>query len=397
MHVRLLGAHNGRVPQPCGGQSAAVGPHPELLYWIQLQQNFNHYQVLCSTQLLLSSCPLPSFPKNNPYKKVRSNFNSVSLVLCCQVGFPGYIDVAVYNADHGEPSSDSDFTPVMAFSDRNFHQQSHQMNFSLYTKVRDIISECKHCVLRARYVPHKSGEDPFYQCADFSLIHRPEKAPTKFQTLNSQQQPAMYRHASSARTKLTTNNKVLHAIRVPWLYRAPVSDLVTIEAGSGKEAVIASLPGRIDACQGCAENDNSKTAMLANNVYAYDRSSKMQYFLTRLNGTVDDVPRTLLLISRDGVIQPDMPTMNIPGQINGLISLGDGKSLFIFSIEPHINTSTGSYDFSTYVFDVQTGQLSHGPKVMDEPLYVNFQWLAYDTTSKTVYAVMGDENAPYSL
>lgn len=29
--------------------------------------------------------------------------------------------------------------------------------------------DCKHCVIRARYVPHKPGESTFYQCSDISI------------------------------------------------------------------------------------------------------------------------------------------------------------------------------------------------------------------------------------
>lgn len=29
--------------------------------------------------------------------------------------------------------------------------------------------DCKHCVIRARYVPHKPGESTFYQCSDIAI------------------------------------------------------------------------------------------------------------------------------------------------------------------------------------------------------------------------------------
>ena len=150
---------------------------------------------------------------------------------------------------------------------------------------------------------------------------------------------------------------------------------------------------------GCRDNDLHASPTIAADVFAFDPATQTKYFLVRTKGSVDDFPKELLPVSIDGEVGSHMP-LAVPGQVNGMVVLAN-STLLLFCIEPYQNASTGSFDFATYLVNATTGRVTPGPRLQNEPLFVNYQWIERGTDPVTndevIYVLMGDENAPYAL
>ena len=359
LDVSEAGSHTCfRHGAPCGGQTGAK-PTFALkageTFFFKWQQNFNHYEV----------------------------------------GFPGYMDLAI------APVDSTEFTFLAGFGDFNWHQQSHQLNYTVPAIVPDM--DCQWCVLRVRYVPHKPGEDIFYQCADMAIYKTDASDKTQAHTIDeTEAEHVSGRLAAAARlvrARPATRRQVKAASGgVYGLACNPVEmpngcQFVRIAPDTGLVEKIKGVPYGVDA-EG-ALPDHKPNDFILDQISAFD--GEHLYYLTHM-GPLD--AQTSSLIS----LNPTSGALSVHGAlaadsvaINALDYDSKTKQLLSLQIVAD-KEKEGNFFFRVSRVDPDHGTLTTIHQTSTpEDLYVNYQWSTVDTTRGVFYYLMGNENDAYGL
>lgn len=345
----------------CGGE-AAGSPVATLAagqtLFVQWQQNFNHYEV----------------------------------------GHPGFMDIAIATSENS-----SEYMFLTGFGDINWHQQSHQQNYTVPVVVPDI--ECERCVIRARYSAHKPGETTFYQCSDVAVKrtrHTPQsdiKASKEVPDDGNLREVARYiatRHTymSDEPIQPSADTSGLYGLTCNPLESAHMCGFVRIDPYTGIISKIGGEHYGVDAA-GPLPSDLNPGPYILDQVVAHPgHGSNLVYYLLH-SGTVDDNSQSVIAVKTDdgGVLQT-YPLKDVE-PVNALIMTGSEN--IAFQIYPD-KAEAGSYVFRWAKANLETGELVEFFRpAKSEPLYVNYQWSTYDSKANIIYYLMGNENAPYDL
>eukprot|EP00117_Sycon_ciliatum_P049155 scpid45153/ scgid34896/ len=349
-----------RHGEQCGGEAAgAVAAHFTVgqTVFIKWQQNFNHYEV----------------------------------------GHPGYMDIAIATSENS-----TDFTFLAGFGDINWHQQSHQQNYTVPVVMPDI--ECEHCVIRARYLAHKPGETVFYQCSDVTVRRA---RPNDEMSTNRQRVPKIGKwrevsdfiekhnaHLDGKRTvaKANADTSGLYGLTCNAFQNPHSCGFVRIDAETGIVGKIGSEKFGVDAA-GPLPSDNNPGDYILDQVVAY-AGENLVYYLVH-TGTVDDNSQSVIAVRTDSGSALETYPLTVGEPVNAMLMTGSE----VVTLQIYRNTiKTDSFDFHWSKVDLQTGVLTKFfQPAKPEDLYINYLWSTYDTKNHIIYYLMGNENAPYDL
>ncbi|KAK3098031.1 hypothetical protein FSP39_015506 [Pinctada imbricata] len=354
---------------PCGGQNASIGSYILLFggeqTFIKWQQNFNHYTV----------------------------------------GYPGYMDIAI--AEYG-----SDSWQLLAFNrDEYVHAQDHQQNYTAIVVLPN--KACDHCVIRARYVSHKPGEQPFYQCSDVAVQQTVSALPRVIET-NHQPKHEEFRNAMKKMQTLhskhdtpTFPEKNPPAFLLGFSY-SPFDPNSVYLVNTTMDGQVIPL-GQFDFGHGMSVQDRCmKTRnMVPNTTYPFLLDSVM---------TVETSSNDLIGFLHEGNTDNPSPTFlhfdihqasilfkSAIGEFDGHAFSGivynenDGH-FYTFSVQR--NESKG-FNFVVGQLHIEKNMLpyiySELIRTEPEPLYVNYQWMTMDQKGNRLFVLMGNENTPDQL
>ena len=343
----------------CGGEppgQPAITLVAGQTLFVQWQQNFNHYEI----------------------------------------GHPGFMDIAIAQ------ENSSDYSFLTGFGDINWHQQSHQQNYTVPVVVPDM--ECHRCTIRARYAAHKPGETIFYQCSDVTIKRAIHTAESDRQTVRNVPQIGNWpkvasfiatRHADQhggVHHQGGSETSALYGLTCNPLQSANACGFVRIDPLTGIVGKIGGEHYGVDAAGPLPYNLNPGPYIL-DEIVGY-AGSNLVYYLVH-TGTVDDNSQSVIAVkTNDGSILQVYPIKD--GEpVNAMIMTGEEN--VVFQIYPD-ESKQGSYWFRWSRVNLETGDIvKFFQPAKSEDLYVNYQWSTYDTKARVIYYLMGNENAPYDL
>eukprot|EP00052_Salpingoeca_macrocollata_P031233 m.322274 g.322274 ORF g.322274 m.322274 type:complete len:542 (+) comp26676_c0_seq1:124-1749(+) len=361
---------------------------------------FRH-EVPCGGQYPPNPAPFPSFTAGGQMTvKLQQNLNHY------EVGFPGYIDVGYSTKTN--PTSDDDFVVLAVVADTNWHQQSHQQNYTLTFAAPNV--ECAHCVMRVRYNAHKPGETTFRQCSDFALVAASSTPVLVRAQQKMVQQPSTRRvlaqndagraaFAAFDRTFPLTKQAAADTLLGVSFSEvdATTADLVSVDTSTAAVQKVATLPFGLASPAPSQAQAQARTAIgpskyLLDQISAYDSEHKTLYYILHSEGSMEQIPTALVVVDLASYGYAQVQLFGLPAAVNGLVYV-PGRGLIAFVISPKGNEG---YIFNLYTIDVGTGvaTLLYATS-SPEPLFVNYQWT--DFADDTVYILMGDENSLYAL
>lgn len=358
---------------PCGGQppkKPTTSFRAGETFFFKWQQNYNHYEV----------------------------------------GFPGYMDLAVAKINS------SVFSFLAGFGDVNWHQQSHQQNYTVPAVFPYV--DCDWCVLRARYVPHKPGEDTFYQCADIAIaIASSSSAAQREEELRSQHKElsgtlkaaAEFVHVSRqgrhAKQSPAIGSVREDPIPFPEGYYGLACNPIESPNGcvfarileNGVVEHLGKVAFGVDA-MGPLPVTEAPNDFILDQIAAYDDSNHRVFYIVH-SGKLDS-PQTSL-ISVD--VQTGETSMHGPivgsesAAINAIQYVSSSQQLYALQIVEEAS-KPGNYNFRVSSFDVAKLTLKTVYQTeTTEDLYVNYQWSTVDTKAGIFYYLMGNENDAIGL
>lgn len=357
-----------RLEAECGGQPAES---PMFTYmggsqmWIKWQQNYNHYEV----------------------------------------GYPGYVDIAM------APINSSSWQTIAYVPDEYFYAQDHRKNYTAIVVLPNI--ECEHCVIRARYQPHKPGESTFYQCSDITIKRsnvQPQHTEINILPPPQERDPqyqAVVKKFDILRRKHGKPHQIDQHCLIGFSYdRLNPFDafLTSVNLLTGESSIMEEFYININDQRKLKRNGNR--VMTDNGDFVYDAISAINS-----NGNLIQLYHegdTADLVN-DFVMEVDLKH---PGDIIKRATIVNGLGYPISSIMPYAEDSyytltladrlvKGQFNFVlgqlTYT---ATQQFSYKPVLWSQPpetLYVNYQWAEYDSVRQKVYVLMGNENSADKL
>ncbi|XP_063403697.1 uncharacterized protein LOC134687376 [Mytilus trossulus] len=363
-----------RHGSPCGGQAPETpGVTPYMggqQMWIKIQQNYNHYEV----------------------------------------GFPGYMDIAI------APLNSLDFQMLAFTPDYYVHAQDHVKNFTTIVVLPNI--DCDHCVIRARYNPHKPGETIFYQCADIKIKKSDGLSQTPPMSLPplSQSLDPEYRTVRKKMDVLRYRNRFGPKMDKQYIFGLSYNPFDKAIVNFMNISLTTGYPKYFDGVdlviiESKLKNDVTKrksTTRETEKIFGYicaaigAINSRGDYVgLFHDEKLDDDLAFNVMVINLHGENTEFYPIKALKAPINAILPYSNG-SFYTFSI------AEGS-DAGDYAFELGTLIFHPDPKDYDpwyqytpivktqENLYINFQWAEYDPIRHLVYVLMGNENSPDKL
>ncbi|KAK3589173.1 hypothetical protein CHS0354_018879 [Potamilus streckersoni] len=358
-----------RLSPPCGNlppqkpRYLFYGGYPYFLKW---QQNYNHYEV----------------------------------------GYPGYMDIAV------APDVNSDnFTTLAVVMDRYEYAQDHQRNYTAVIIIPNM--NCDHCVLRARYNPHKPGETTFYQCSDISIrtvkMSDFSTVPPSDEDFNQirkvHELSQQYSHGNQYKLKSDMNlygfaynpfeSSVLHYVSID-LNTGSISLIKDFDFGFGSVENQSEHPLKFQRMSEKLFYRKAQSAVdykfMLESVMSVNKDKGTLGLMLHERGELDDPASTLMEITAsDGNILRSTKIANFDGSaINALLYMSPNRYLTL-SIESA--SSEGYYFVVGEISD--TGVYKRLMSSGIEPLYVNFQFM--EVYNDLLLLLMGNENAADAL
>ncbi|XP_071954895.1 uncharacterized protein [Antedon mediterranea] len=349
-----------RHTAPCGGIAAA---DPKVSYvggstiFFKFQQNLNHYET----------------------------------------GFPGYMDISYAMA-----TDMNDFHTVAIIGDVNEYAQYHQRNYTIPIMIPNI--DCSHCVLRLRYISHKTGEHPFYQCSDIKITKATEANPSNVEfPQEGNVKPLKEAHQlhlkSREKRRLSGQNFSKPLYGFSWQkFSQKGSAMASVDQMTGLTEKLESFYfGFGSGLQYATTSPKVQSyKYLMDGIVAYSPEIPYAFFLEHRNGGLEDRANKILWI--------DLYAKVIAGEYE----LQTSKPQAFVALTPYKRTDfltlqQVEVDTSPGNFTLNFGRISYMGNVYSdyqsapENEYLNLQWAVSDLTHQMYYVLMLHENEPVKM
>ncbi|KAL4233306.1 hypothetical protein ACF0H5_007989 [Mactra antiquata] len=266
---------------------------------------------------------------------------------------------------------------------------------------------CDHCVIRARYNPHKPGETTFLQCADISISSSSTDTdqntltfiPSRDLGTSDKRKILPLKRALKLRKKYQAKQSSNDEVGVTKLYgfaynpfEPDRSHYVSIDTTTGKTEAVNSFKFGIDT----PTSESGSPKFMVDEVISIDYGRNTSNVLLHQYGGREDAASTLYILgTRNGTLVQYSDIFKFQGApINALSWYTYGTSA-TFRIVP---AETGGWMFEAGTLDFGGIYTKRAEIPKPENLYVNFQWFDTDVNNyQKVFALMGNENAPDEL
>jgi hypothetical protein len=343
MDISEAGSHTClKQRSPCGGAvpDEHVTPFKAGPNQILLQQNLNHYTI----------------------------------------GNSGRIDIALSYLEN--PSKDEDFHVLDQISDYYAYRQWTRTNYSLTVNMPDI--DCKHCVLRVRYLPNKPTEPTFHQCSDISI--------TKTQLDNNRPSNKLGNIYALRYNKLTDDAATLVEID-------PNSNTLTslgaldglIVRGAYHPNTVLKSTAQINLVHNRRILANFKPN-IANQIVTADPAKNIIFYV--MSQGTEQIPNHLIYFKAGkSPIYSIVEIKNLSeGQVITALNWDEKKQqLLALTFKP--SGDEGAFQFQVNQLDIQTGTLTVLASLEPDDTFVDFLTTNFDPVNRILYILIRDENS----
>ncbi|ESO84959.1 hypothetical protein LOTGIDRAFT_168216 [Lottia gigantea] len=355
INISLSGSHTCfKHGFPCGGDAPATPKYvlnagqPAFIKW---QQNYNHYEP----------------------------------------GFPGYMDISIGPINSKSPD---DWTTLGVVEDKYVFSQDYQRNYTAIVNVPN--KACSHCVIRVRYNAHKPGETTFYQCSDVIITSSKKviSSPASFPLTDRKDRAlkrALYLTHTPSSPKASSGGIFGQAFDP---FNTSRVTYAKIDPVTGEKLNVQNWNFGLADKRGRAADDVKYITL---EVMTVDASRGSVVSMFHGTGSRDGIPGQLLEVGiTNGTILNTVTLNPAPTSAINSIAYQSPGMYITFSIEES-SQKPGNYYFVVGNLDISGNWKERTRTPTTENLFVNFQWMEYDSKNNIVYVLLGNENAADTL